>query len=148
MKMKIKLIDKKKKDLINFKVETDVGFLDNLDPEILLKATSNEFGTDKIPERSFMRSVFDENKDKIQAKIKKLASSAIVGSIPPEDFIRKIALYIKELIVYKIETAKDWATPLHVVTIANKGHDRPLIETYEMITSVDFRINYVYIQGV
>ena len=136
-----RLIDKTKSDLVRFRGTVDIGFLDTLNENIILKAAVNEFGSKTgIPERPFMRSAFDENKKKILRYISKLAPSVLMGVISKEDFFRKLGRFVKELIEYKILVAKSWAVPLSPVTIREKGHDKPLVDTYEMVTSLDIRI--------
>ena len=131
----------RKQDLVPINSEVRVGYLSGMNIDLILKAAENEFGTKDIPERSFMRATIDEHKADIISFIRRMIPAALTGKLPEKDMMRKIGRYVKELIEHKIATASSWATPLAPSTVAKKGHTRPLIETYEMITSIKFKVN-------
>jgi hypothetical protein len=43
----------------------------------------------------------------------------------------------KNLVLESLESAKEWATPLHPTTIALKGHDLPLYDTGTLTRAID-----------
>jgi hypothetical protein len=47
----------------------EAGIFEDAGEEVLEKAYSNEYGTKHIPERSFIRSTFDEEMDRISQEI-------------------------------------------------------------------------------
>jgi len=136
---KASVIEKKHKKFYMRKT-VDIGFLQGIDPDVILRAAENEYGTNKVPERSFMRSTFDLNKRKITKFARAMAPSVIADKMSQTVFMEKLGRFVKELIENRISTAKSWAQPLANITIRKKGHDRPLIETYAMITSIKIRV--------
>lgn len=99
-------------------------------------AAANEFGTSKIPERSFMRTAFDED----AARIVDEAG----GNSRPTDVIavfRGIGLRMEASIKRKIGSNIQPAN--HPETIKKKGSSRTLIDTSAMINSVRYIIRRV-----
>ena len=106
-------------------------------------ATYNEFGTDDIPSRPFMRTAFDENKAKytrIMANIWRLVASpsgnvgqalARLGLMATQDIKRTIS-------------GRDFLPKLSDRTIkAKKGSTKTLIDTGAMINSIHHVIRRV-----
>lgn len=126
----------------------DVGYFageifeDDNDVDVALVARFNEFGTVYIPERSFMRSTYDQNKEQIlreyrkyfQAETRALTFKALA----------KLGALVTSLIKKKIKDAKNWAVPNAPATIAKKTRDgkagdAPLFDTGTLFNSIDFR---------
>jgi len=103
-------------------------------------AIENEFGTLTTPERSFMRSTIDENKDKIINAIAKEENKAIDGKQTISKMLARIGLIIRSMIQKKIKDAANWATPNAPSTIAKKGAGKPpLTDTGQMARFIDFK---------
>jgi len=106
-------------------------------------ARQNEFGIPgHIPERSFMRSTYDQNKDQIM-KAYTLYFKAETKGLTTKAFL-KLGALVTGMIKKKIKTAKSWAVPNAPATIAAKTRagkvgDAPLIDTGQMMNSIDFR---------
>ena len=124
----------------------DIGFFhgEKTHPDTLVDmaqiAIQNEFGTSKIPERSFMRSVVDENQKKIIEFAAKERLRVADGKQSFDKFLTKTGLYVKSLIQKKIATAQSWAVPNAPSTVAaKKGRETPLVDTSFMLKSVDYK---------
>ncbi|CAG7592117.1 hypothetical protein PEPTYR26121_01498 [Peptoniphilus tyrrelliae] len=140
-----------------------VGILSSADGEILMIANVHEFGCDipvtnkmrvfflhnfgfwtkkdviKIPERSFIRTSFDENKDEIQTSGEDLIDMVIDGSLEVYKFYEILGETsvnaIKKFIIEGIDP------PITQLTIDNKkGKSTPLINTSRLINAVDYEI--------
>lgn len=97
-------------------------------------AAQNEFGTDKIPERSFMRSTFDERFSDIQTLVFTQFGLVIDQKITLDVAFNRIGLGITGMIQQKIRQIR--TPPNSPVTIARKGSSKPLIDFGQMIASV------------
>jgi hypothetical protein len=95
-----------------------------------------------IPERSFMRSGFDENLPKIEDMAKKLVLKVLEGKgrFTAEFALSRMGAYIVSLIQAKITDGT--FTPLHPYTIAHKKDNstKPLIDSGRMKNSITWRI--------
>ena len=97
-------------------------------------AAANEFGTDKIPERPFMRTAFDENKPGYIRYMEK-----IVKQMGQEAFAKMVTtLGLKaEKDIQKTITGRDFLPKLADSTIkAKKGSSKTLVDTGAMLNSI------------
>jgi hypothetical protein len=99
----------------------------------------HEFGTVKIPERSFIRSTIDgQSKD-----IKKVASNqykkVLDGKITTAEGLGILGAFSAGLIQEKF-TNNDW-TPNSERTQEMKGSSAPLIDTGQLRQSISFKVN-------
>ena len=91
-----------------------------------------------LPERSFLRSGFDENKDRIIKDTQKLLSLAIDGKISGDDVLNQCGAWLREAI-------KDYATELnnpanHPFTVDRKHSNNPLVDSGDMIEHIEYKI--------
>ena len=99
-------------------------------------ATFHEFGTENIPERSFIRSAVAENRDKISKLIEGLKPSILQGSSLKALSI--VGEYVQTLIKSKIQTGDSSWAELRPSTIRRKGSSKALIDTGQMLNSVRY----------
>lgn len=93
----------------------------------------------KIPERSWLRSGFDENVDKIVKKIEQLLPDVIEGDVNPRLFMDAIGMEFAGLIQKKM---RDLRTPPNSsMTIERKGSDNPLIDTGRLVGAIRHEID-------
>lgn len=110
-----------------------------VDPNVTVldAAIWNEFGTEQIPERSFVRSAFDKNRVKYEKTTKKLLIRIYQSKVSVERALDILGLMIENDIKSMIRNGN--FKPLSDVTIAKKGSDKPLVDTGQMINSVRFK---------
>ncbi len=101
-------------------------------------AAKNEFGTNKIPQRSFMRTAFDENLATIERVAADQYGKIIDGSIKIEQGLGIIGQVVTALIQRKIQAIQ--FPPNSPATIAIKGSSKPLIDFGQMVKSVTYAI--------
>lgn len=98
----------------------------------------NEFGTSRIPERSFLRSTFDEGLRVYKDTSKKAAVFAIRTGASFDKALAilglKVSSDVKETIRSRIDPANAPST------IAKKGSSTPLIDTGQLLNSIDFEV--------
>lgn len=145
--------------------EIDVGVLGKSPAEIKMIAGVQEFGCDinvtsemrgylaaamdvhlkksttriRIPERSFIRSGYDTNKNDIEDQGKKLIKSVVDFSITPDQAAETLGEIAKGMIR---DFAVDLSDPPNSdITIEQKGSSNPLVgKTNKLIDSIDYEV--------
>ena len=117
----------------------DAGSYDNGSTVVEVGAW-NEFGTAKIPERSFLRSTIAENRAKYQREFQKAYLEAISGGMNLRAAAGFIGNVARDDIKAKIESISSPGNAPS--TIAKKGFDNPLIETRKLYESVKWKYFY------
>lgn len=98
-------------------------------------ATFHEFGTEFIPERSFIRSTVSENRAQINSFIESLKPGILMGNSLKA--LATVGEFVQTLIKKKIQTGGDWA-PLKSSTIRAKGSSKALVDTGQMLNSIRY----------
>lgn len=116
------------------------GILGSADGEVLLYASVHEFGAPSIniPERSFLRKTFDDKIDDMSNTIEDLVGQYIMDEIGYKAMTDAIGEYVVGLIRQTIVELKN--PPLKPATIAAKGSSQPLIDTGQMLDSIDYEV--------
>lgn len=143
--------------------EIQVGLFGNDDSELVMIGAVHEYGTEikvtpkmrawfayngyplkqstekiVIPERSFLRSGFDENINKIAKKIEDLLPSVLENEVDSKVFMDAIGLEFASLIQKKI---RDLQTPPNsAMTVKKKGSSNPLIDTGRLVESIRYKV--------
>ena len=73
-----------------------------VDPKVAAYATYNEFGTESIPQRSFLRSTYDENIAKWQSYFQKALARVLAGSMQASVVLPRIGLDAQAAVRRKI----------------------------------------------
>lgn len=104
-------------------------------------AAVNEFGTEDghIPERSFLRSTFDEQREQMVEDGKKLMGQVLDGKMPVARALGLLGLKLATAVKKKI--AGVVPPPNAASTIAHKGSDHPLIDTGRMLNAITWAID-------
>lgn len=99
----------------------------------------NEYGTSDIPERSFMRSTFDEK----QAKIKRDMDSQFSSVVEGKSTVYRALQYIGERHQQDIQAKiKSGVNPENSpVTIERKGSSKTLIDTGALVQSIRYVVH-------
>lgn len=99
-------------------------------------ATYNEFGTDKIPSRPFMRTAFDENKAKYVRAIDNIWRAIASPKASVETLLGRLGVTASQDIHRTIK-GRDFLPKLSERTIkAKKGSTKTLIDTGAMVNSI------------
>ena len=88
----------------------DIGVFGEKDAEQVIIAAANEFGTDragrghnvKIPQRSFLRSTLDEEKDDVRQKIDDAKVKVVTGKLSKKKFLSRLGLWFESKVREKI----------------------------------------------
>ena len=98
----------------------DVGVFAEQGSDLVIKAASNEFGTNTNPERSHLRAGIDEGKREIEGFVANSFNRMFAGKTKKADEIGRLGLMGTALVVKKIN--KGPFTANKPKTIARKGH--------------------------
>lgn len=91
-----------------------------------------------IPERSFIRTGHDENIDRIMKQTERAIAAVVAGTMSVDDMLdlcgEQLATAIKKY-------ARDLSSPANSsLTIEWKGSSNPLVDTGNMIESIDWEV--------
>lgn len=115
-----------------------VGLRGEVGSDLIKYATANEFGTEKIPERSFLRSTFDNGRFAYIQALRFSVTQVLEGQRSLEQSMGRLGLRVLSDVQTTITELDD--PPNAPYTIAKKGADNPLIDTGRMRQSVDFAV--------
>ncbi len=115
-----------------------VGVLGAEGSDTVLVATYNEFGTETIPERSFLRSTMNTNRAKYRKGLQRALEAIIDGDLDPDRALGLIGLEIVKDIQATITELAD--PPNAEATIRKKGSSNPLIDTGRLRQSIQFDV--------
>lgn len=105
-------------------------------------ASIHEYGLGNVPARPFLRPPFEQNKA-AYLEILRDAFAAALKSKGPEGYKRALALVGQRLatdIKNYVTTGEGVGPPLADSTIVRKGSSRPLVDTGQLIRSVDYEV--------
>nr|DAE92079.1 MAG TPA: virion morphogenesis protein [Myoviridae sp. ct5xZ3] len=97
----------------------------------------NEFGTEHVPSRPFLRNSVDNNASKINSFLKSTKRD-LVAVKPAEQVLKEIGIFQKDLIQQEIGHGS--FEPNAETTIKKKGSSKPLIDSGRMRQSVNYVI--------
>lgn len=101
-------------------------------------AVSHEFGTDKIPQRSFIRATVDLKAAEIATNQEKLAAQVMEGKVTPEAALERLGASVQGMVQARV--AEGINPPLKPATIARKGSSKPLIDSGQLRSSITYQI--------
>ena len=91
-----------------------------------------------IPERSFIRSGYDENVDDIYNLIERLMPKLLSDGMQTKEFTNMVGQQFAGKIQKKIRSIK--SPPNARLTVAAKGNNNPLQDTGHLIQSIDYKV--------
>lgn len=108
-------------------------------PDVAIIAFWNEFGTEKIDERATLRPAFDNNLLMLDKLKNRLYKQVTLGKISSKTAMKIIGEKFVSIVRNNIRELK---SPENAdSTIAQKGSDNPLIDTAQMVQSVQYTVN-------
>jgi hypothetical protein len=104
-------------------------------------ATWNEFGTESIPSRPFMRRTADQERRSLRTangQFALLIKQMISRRLNPNQVLNAVGLYYQSKVRETIRTSKSWAVPNSPLTIKMKKSSTPLIDHGILIGAVNY----------
>lgn len=102
-------------------------------------AIIHELGTSTIPARPFMSESFEKNREEINRFKEKEQNSIYEGKQTTAGALAKLGSFFKSKIIGTIRGGG--FVPLNPKTIFSKGSSVPLIDTAQMVNSVDYEVH-------
>lgn len=104
-------------------------------------ATIHEFGTEdkRIPERSFLRSTFDEKREELAEVGEKLIGAVLDGKMTTERGLGLIGAKLAADVKGRITAGID--PPNAPTTVARKGSSTPLVDTGRLLNSITWAVD-------
>jgi hypothetical protein len=101
-------------------------------------AAVHEFGSEHVPERSFMRTSLEANRNKRKALNEQNLKKVLNGGITIDAALGQLGLMASSDIKEQIKNGS--FAPLKEATIKRKGSSKPLIDTGQMRQSVTYEL--------
>ncbi len=102
--------------------------------DLTIVAAANEFGTDKIPERSFLRSTFAEEEENLARITRGEVDAILAGTRTIDQSLALIGEYFTGRVQAKIHSHPP--PPNSPKTIARKGSSGTLIDSGQLVQSI------------
>ena len=109
------------------------------DITLIEKATFNEFGTEHIPPRPFIRQTFDENEDELTALAVKLDTQILQEKITRKKALDMLGQTHQNQIQSNMVTRGAFEENAEITKI-KKGSDMPLVDTGQLRQSISFEV--------
>lgn len=113
------------------------GSIRNTDQPLAVIAAIHEFGLGDMPQRSFLRSAYDENLPVIDKMIQRAANGAVFG-LGTNAALNQLGNVVQGMVQRKIVDGP--FTPNSPATIKRKKSSRPLIDTGHLRQSIRYVI--------
>lgn len=113
---------------------------DDGDTALIDVAIIHEFGAPKagIPARSFIRAWADESRQRHNDEVRKMAKAVIEGKLDAVQALERLGLRRKAEVQKRISAGID--PPLKQSTIDRKGSSKPLIDTGQLRSGIDYEV--------
>lgn len=108
----------------DFKTNAEIGYI-------------HEFGLG-VPRRSFLREPFESNHDRLVRMQQQIFKAAAVGQIAPSSVLPLIGESAVSLLKNNIRDGI--SPPLSPTTVALKKSSTPLIDTGQLLNSIDYQV--------
>lgn len=113
------------------------GSIRNTDQPLAVIAAIHEFGLGDMPQRSFLRSAYDENLPMIDKMIQRVANGAVFG-LGTNAALNQLGNVVQGMVQRKIVDGP--FVPNSPATIKRKKSSRPLIDTGHLRQSIRYVI--------
>lgn len=97
----------------------------------------HEFGTLKIPQRSFVRATIDAELERTRGLMRRVAAAVLRG-VAPETAARRFGEQMVKAIQARIDS--NIPPPLAPATVKKKGHDLALVDTGQMKAAISYEV--------
>jgi hypothetical protein len=113
------------------------GSIRNTDQPLAVIAAIHEFGLGDMPQRSFLRSAYDENLPMIDKMIQRVANGAVFG-LGTNAALNQLGNVVQGMVQRKI--VDGLFVPNSAATIKRKKSSKPLIDTGHLRQSIRYVI--------
>lgn len=118
-------------------IQADTGNYIEGHTDILDVALYNEFGTQDIPARPFIRGFQERNKQALGALMDRTADLVVSGK-PAGASLEEMGSVVQEMQQTHVKASKSWAVPNAAATVKKKGSDKPLINHSVLVNAIRY----------
>jgi hypothetical protein len=112
----------------------------NGDATVVEVAAFHEFGTEHVPERSFIRSTFYSRRAaQLKQKVAEITRAIVAGAIDVRKGVGLLGAWGAGEVKNTI-TQTDIAPPLAPATVEAKGSSQPLVDTGQLLGSITWEV--------
>ncbi|MBO1081831.1 hypothetical protein [Roseomonas haemaphysalidis] len=108
------------------------------DGETVEHAVLNEFGTEHIPARPFMRRTADTHEKDTYRIARASVASMLVGRLSVDGVLEQMGSFYRGWMRGMLNTSKSWAVPNAPRTLEMKKGDKPLFDTGDVERSINY----------
>ncbi|AMG45522.1 hypothetical protein AL520_14515 [Achromobacter xylosoxidans] len=106
--------------------------------DLLDIAIHNEFGTEHIPARPFVRDFAEKNGDVLGQAMDRMAAAVQDGNMPVDTALDQLGTFAEKHQKAHVQQSKKWAEPNAPATVKKKGSDVPLIDDGLMVGAIRY----------
>lgn len=118
-------------------IQADAGRDPESGVDLLDIAIFNEFGTETIPARPFVRDFFEKNR-KVLATAMDRQAEAVSGGANPSQAMDTLGLFVEKHQRRHVQQSPSWAAPNAPATVKKKGSSTPLIDHGTMVNAIRY----------
>lgn len=123
---------------VKFGIQANAGKDPETGADLLDIAIFNEFGTETVPPRPFMRDFVEKNEEALGTAMDRLASAVQEGRIGADAGLDQLGAFVEKHQKAHVQQSKKWAKRNAESTIAKKGSDVPLIDDGLMVNAIRY----------
>jgi hypothetical protein len=118
-------------------IQADAGKEPGSGMDVLDVAIFNEFGTEDIPARPFVRDFFDKNR-KVLGMAMDRQANAVAGGADPGAAMDTLGLWVEKHQKAHVQQSPGWAVANAPSTVKKKGSSTPLIDHAVMLGAIRY----------
>ncbi|SSW67305.1 hypothetical protein AVE30378_02555 [Achromobacter veterisilvae] len=123
---------------VKFGIQADAGKDPETGADLLDIAIFNEYGTETIPARPFMRDFAEKNGKALGQAMERVAGAVQDGQLGVDAALDQLGAFAEKHQRAHVQQSKKWAKPNAPSTVQKKGSDVPLIDQGLMVGAIRY----------
>ena len=119
-------------------IQADAGKDPDTGADLLDIAIYNEFGTEHIPARPFVRDFAEKNGEALGKAMDRMAGAVQDGRMGVDTALDQLGTFAEKHQKEHVQQSKKWAKPNAPSTVKKKGSDVPLIDQGLMVGAIRY----------
>lgn len=124
---------------VKFGIQADAGKDPATGADLLDIAIYNEFGTETIPPRPFIRDFAEKNGKVLGQAMDRVATAVQEGRMGVDAALDQLGAFAEKHQKAHLQQSKKWAEPNAPSTVQRKGSDVPLIDDGLMVSAIRYQ---------
>ncbi|QDJ52811.1 hypothetical protein [Bordetella hinzii] len=123
---------------VKFGIQADAGKDPETGADLLDIAVYNEYGTETVPARPFMRDFAEKNGKALGQAMDRMAAAVQGGQLALDAALDQLGTFAEKHQKAHVQQSKKWAKPNAPATVKKKGSDVPLIDQGLMVGAIRY----------